>query len=439
MRVIENYGAKNVINLKDKPLSFSRVWTGSLTSGEMSRGYFSYSRLLYRWAFRQWQWDMRKRGLRVIRNTNEPRPYAVPTTFEPGSRNSDLGLFDVIYVTDYFRQAKFVDFAMKDIEALVNHGFRVGFMQLNSPQTNRPAGFPPKLFTLQRDGYLVQVAHDDIAETKLLIMCDASIGMFLDEMRSSVVSRRSILIEHELPALSGREHRSPASVMQSLRHIDSTFDTTFEVVGATRSDHDRLRQQIPTQRLLPESLIWSAHLNGELAPIRPPESKPLVGFHSYGNQYRWPSSDTVFSELYVSSEYKTRLYGNVRPAKNRFGDEIFKSIEIVDLKSTSEQDFLRSIDFWVYFPHDRLKDQVWEPVLRAMEAGKVVILPPRLECLYGEAAVYGEPEEINTIIRRLSKDPWSYTDQARRAQNLVENSFSEGSFISRILSLLDSQ
>src|SRR5699024_12421672 len=56
-RIIENFGSDKLKRLLDKPLSFSRVWTGSLTSGEMSRGYFANSRLLYRWAFRQWPSD----------------------------------------------------------------------------------------------------------------------------------------------------------------------------------------------------------------------------------------------------------------------------------------------------------------------------------------------------------------------------------------------
>src|SRR5699024_5913230 len=70
-RLIENYGDSRVGNLYDKPLSFSRVWDGSLTSGEMSRGYFGYSRLLYRWAFRQWHWSSGKLGYKATRTPGD--------------------------------------------------------------------------------------------------------------------------------------------------------------------------------------------------------------------------------------------------------------------------------------------------------------------------------------------------------------------------------
>src|SRR5699024_11816162 len=81
-RLIENYGSDRVAELADRPLSFSRVWSGSLTSGEMSRGYFAYSRLLYRWAFRHWHWNSTKVGVKAVRKSDATRPYAVPTRSE---------------------------------------------------------------------------------------------------------------------------------------------------------------------------------------------------------------------------------------------------------------------------------------------------------------------------------------------------------------------
>src|SRR5699024_3955631 len=107
-----------VINLIDKPLSFSRVWDGSLTSGEMSRGYFAYSRLLYRWTFRQWHWNLRNEGRKAILPEKAPRPYAVPTTFEAGRRNEHLGHFVLFFFSYFSRQAKFADSVLEDLLAL---------------------------------------------------------------------------------------------------------------------------------------------------------------------------------------------------------------------------------------------------------------------------------------------------------------------------------
>src|SRR5699024_744682 len=112
-RLVEYYGEERVWSLHYRLLSFSRVWDGSLTSGEMSRGYFEYSRLLYRWAFRQWQWSSNKGGKKAIRVAGDERPYPIPTTFEAGKRHKKIGTFDVIYITDFFRPVKHVTRALQ--------------------------------------------------------------------------------------------------------------------------------------------------------------------------------------------------------------------------------------------------------------------------------------------------------------------------------------
>src|SRR5699024_9261590 len=74
LRVQEYGGTDCILALSDKPLSLSRTWEGSLTSGEMSRGFFGYSRLMYRWSFRQWHRHKRERGEVPILEPQKPRP-----------------------------------------------------------------------------------------------------------------------------------------------------------------------------------------------------------------------------------------------------------------------------------------------------------------------------------------------------------------------------
>src|SRR5699024_3556520 len=131
-RIITTYGSSKIAELSTMPLSFSRVWDGSLTSGEMSRGYFAPSRLLYRDAFRKWHRETKKAGSRLFLESGKLRQFPAPTTFKPGKRNANLGFFDVVFVSDYFRQAKYVDIVLAQLIALADAGLRVGFMQLPS-------------------------------------------------------------------------------------------------------------------------------------------------------------------------------------------------------------------------------------------------------------------------------------------------------------------
>src|SRR5699024_6936414 len=130
-RITQNFGKASVIHFADKPMSFSRVWDGSLTAGEIYRGYFAYSRLLYRWSFRQWHREAKKSGHKPILDPAQKRPFAVPTSFEPKNRNKDLGLFDVIYVTDFSKHSRYVSKVLHEIGSAVESGYRVGYLHLN--------------------------------------------------------------------------------------------------------------------------------------------------------------------------------------------------------------------------------------------------------------------------------------------------------------------
>jgi len=431
-RLVEYYGEERVWSLHDRPLSFSRVWDGSLTSGEMSRGYFAYSRLLYRWAFRQWQWSSNKSGKKAIRVAGDERPYPIPTTFEAGQRHKKLGPFDVIYVTDFFRQAKHVDRALQEIETLSESGFRVGYMHLYSPETTVPAGIPPRLFDLQIEGRITQVGHDDEVETELLVLHDPSIGMFLDQLNSRIESKRSVVVDHMLPTLVGGEPRTPTIFAQALGNLDRFFNTRFEVAGGTADRHIQLQRLVPQSRLLPDDMVWHTHIGERPGTVTLPAGKPTVGFHSYGNKYRWPNNADTFRQIYSSETFSTRFYGQLDVAFQKFGDDSFRSMSFVRPEEQSEAKFLRTLDFWIYYPHYRLDDQVWEPILSAMQAGNVVILPPRLERLYGKAAVYAEPLEIATVVENFSNKPEKYVEQAERGQALVASKYSPAHLCKRI-------
>lgn len=436
MRLRKYYGSDKVAHIRGRPLAFSRVWNGSLTSGEMYRGFTATPRMLHIWAIRQWHWDLEEVGQKPTRPTNSIRPYSVPSTFEAGQRGKDLGLFDVIYVTDFFQHAKYVDFALKEMSVLTDRGLRVGYVHLDSPRTTKIAGLPRGLLQSQFDGEITQVSLDDVAATRLLIVYDSAVGMFSDQSKSGISSQRSVLVEKALPTLSGVPDRSPTNYVQTLSHLDRTFDSYFEIVGATNRDQEMVATHVAPSRLLQNSMIWRTHVNDFSIDVRPPEGKPVVGFHTYGNKYRWPRSEKVFRDVYLSNLHETRFSGQLGPAFKRFGRDVFSTSLLVDYQKTPTREFLNGIDFWIYYPDPRLQDDVWEPVLLAMSAGKVVILPPSLENLYQHGAVYGEPEEIEGIVRDLSSNSQDFERQARRGKGFVDSLFSTKRLYERVSQLL---
>src|SRR5699024_12670598 len=90
-----------------------------------------------------------------------------------------------------------------------------------------------------------------------------------------------------------------------LKHLDKSFNTYFSLVGAAREDQDGLKDQLPPARLLENRHIWSTHIATVPSTIKAPKQQHVVGFHSFGNKYRWPADRQKFETLYLRSEEHT--------------------------------------------------------------------------------------------------------------------------------------
>ena len=430
-RIRAHYGKAAVYKSEAKPLSFSRVWDGSLTSGEIYRGYISSSRLLYRWSFRQWHSDVMQEGSKPVLDEGQARPFAVPTSFEPENKLKQLGTFDVIYVTDYSRRAKFVNEVLHEVRSAAQTGLRVGYMHINSPQTIKRGEISPELFEMQHEGKITQVAETDHAEARLMVVYDSAVGMFLDKFRSTVKVQTGIVVEASTTSLQGAARRVTADPRTVLQHLDKIFSTRFFMVGATVEDHRALSKQLPDRRLLSDECLWTPHLTSGPRPIQKPSQPPMIGFHSFGNKYRWPSRRDIFEQAYFPSNTSTLFYGNVSPVRSQLGEDSVTEEQVVRWQDHSLDEFLSMIDFWIYYPHERLDVRPWLPALEAMQAGKVVILPPQLGNTYGEAAIYATPEQVESVIARY-RDESEYMKQARRGQAFIKDNYSQTAFLARL-------
>ena len=67
----------------------------------------------------------------------------------------------------------------------------------------------------------------------------------------------------------------------------------------------------------------------------------------------------------------------------------------------SLRNFLYQVDFYLHLPADDAAIDADPPVLAAMAAGCVVVLPPRYAATFGDAAVYATTGTLAETVRRL--------------------------------------
>lgn len=428
-RLINYFGKSSKLDLREAPLSFSRVWAGSLTSGEMRRGYQAYSRQLYYHAYNLWHKQARKDRHSLYLGSETERPFPVPSTMEAGERRSNLGRFDVIYVADFHVGSKFVKSVLQNMEAAVSLGLRVGYTLLDSPLTKNRSRIAPRLFELQQEGLIAQVSHDDIAHAHLLVVYEASTGVFLDKFESSIRSQRAVVIYDDGPSVKGQITRSALWASRALQNLDRCFHTRFSIAPTSPVLRAELATVVPTARLVSQDFIWTNPVvQHDEGVVSPPSDTPSVGYHTFGNVLRWPSTASEFESIYHSADYDSILHGNLQPAVEKFGEEALQSTQVLP-ETVTVDEFLERIDFWIYYPDSRLDEvQPSAHVLQAMRAGKLVILPSRLEKIFETSAVYADISDVSSVVREYSSDPVRYKHQASLGQKFVSERYSDESY-----------
>ena len=124
---IKNVTGKHVDIIGNVPMSFTRTRVGSLTHGELDRGYIETARLVYLDSYTQ----AHKQGLTGGRA--EDRNFAAPLDMLPKWRGKHKGKFDVVYATDFRFPGGTTSLTIGEIRAAVDLGLRVGVLQLDSP------------------------------------------------------------------------------------------------------------------------------------------------------------------------------------------------------------------------------------------------------------------------------------------------------------------
>ena len=165
-------------------------------------------------------------------------------------------------------------------------------------------------------------------------------------------------------------------------------------------------------------------------------SRPVVGRYGEADAAAWPTSSAALLAAYPDDRrIQVRLRG---------GGEILKNIvrpfphnwDVLPAEETEAKRFFSTLDFYVHTQHQSRITALDPSILKAMASGAVAILPPSFEPIFGEAAVYADPDEIEATIWRYYADRNAYLAQSQAGARIVQARFSEAGFIDRLRALI---
>lgn len=428
-RVVKRFG-KPIPSVGQMALSFTRTREGSLTAGEMSRGFVDPSRLLYLASYTKWHSTFAANPEDIHRR--EQRAYMIPSTMEAGKRGADLGTFDVVYVTDFRFPGGTTTLTLAEMKAVAQSGKRVGYIHLESPLNKATTPVNEALFDLQARGQVEQLSLGDVAHVNVLLVRHPTVVTFLDRTESKITVEHSLLIVNNPPVNKGGSGMV-FDLEVCIENMDRIFNAKTYVIGESDLTRKLSVPLVPESRLLEST--WPGVIASGSVPSPDFTRKPVLGRHSRDHALKWPSTLESFRAAYVSEDYNTEILGGASELLKKLGESAADGVMVHEFGSVEVEDFLGSVDFWAYFHDDKLTESFGMSTAEAMAAGKVVILPKYMESTFGEGAVYAEAHEVGTVIERYWSNPALYREQSDRARSYIEDRYGVDALMKRIASI----
>nr|WP_274615926.1 glycosyltransferase [Nesterenkonia sp. YGD6] len=420
------------------PLAFSLMGSGNLTSSDLGLGFRHDDRHAYQRAYRDWHRQI-QRGEASAYMPKHPttRPFVAPPSFLP-QKPTEPPAYDVVYLSEFGFEAGNSSVLLQEITTCLEAGLRVGVIPIENGliASASKRHFVPFLERLVLNGQVDRLSVEGAATTKLLLVrWPASLQLALGK-RSGLVAQRILAVANHMPYELAGDRRS-YDVRTVSRNIAATFGS--EPVWAPESE--RLRDYL--EDLVPSGVLSATAWKGITVPLddvsrnnRVPDldRTPVIGRHGRDHPGKWPSTKKDFLAAYpVDGSVEVSILGGAStPIRSGWlSEELPDSWTVYPFNGIDVSDYLRSLDFFVYYHSDDLVEAFGMAILEAMNHGVVCVLPPHFAPVFGDGAVYAKSGEVQSTIQRFW-DEEMYVAQRERGFDFVNDECSPTAYLTRL-------
>lgn len=152
-------------------------------------------------------------------------------------------------------------------------------------------------------------------------------------------------------------------------------------------------------------------------PLTPPTDVPgdRRGRHSRPGFDKFPPPETMAHCFPEHADHNLILGADALIA----ADEAPQHWTLVPFRGMAVEDYLRQIDFMVYYTAPTFRESFGRVLAEGIAAGKLVISDAETASTFGGAVIAADPREVNQVIARYVADPASYQRAVRTAQAVL--------------------
>ena len=164
---------------------------------------------------------------------------------------------------------------------------------------------------------------------------------------------------------------------------------------------------------------------------------PVIGRHSRPEWEKWPGTREDTLLIYPDrDDIDVRLLGVADKLRTQIGD-FPGNWQTYSFNELDPAQFLRTIDFFVYYHHKDWVEGFGRNIAEALASGCVVILPPHFQPTFKEAAIYCEPGDVVSTILEFYTDRERYRIQSQVGRRFITRLCGPDGHIERIRRLID--
>ncbi|MGX6604155.1 glycosyltransferase [Micromonosporaceae bacterium Da 78-11] len=322
-----------------------------------------------------------------------------------------------------------------EVHAQAEAALSTVLVHVPSPHQPRALPFSPRISDLLRDGIAELAREGEPVAARLLLVRQPRI--FTADLATvpRVRAERTVMVINQPPGDAGDPARyyDFAAVRERVHRY---FGDDVEWAPISPQVRDQIRQVAPGARLVDEDwheiidvADWWHDREGFVGDV------PVIGRHGRADPVKWPRDPEEIRQAYpVSGDVRVRVLGGADIAVKRL-DGLPANWEVLRFGAERPDEFLRTIDFFVYFHDPDLVEAFGRTILEAMASGVPAIIGEHFRPIFADAALYTTPAGVAGLVREMYADPVRYRAVTTRAREFVERRFGHLSHLTRLAGL----
>lgn len=366
---------------------------------------------------------------------NEGRAFPAPGLMLP-SKIEDVAV-DILLVSDFAFPGGTTGSNIGIIRAASACGRRVGLLHWPIA-SHAGSDSNSKLMSVVLEGLAEIVVAGQSVRADCLIVNHPAVLMNIPDVLPDVRAKLGVILVNQAPTSRSVAGRTVYDLGKAISNFKEAFALSPKIAPISPVIREIISPELPSGVLT--DVDWSPMIDAmdwRSSKARAPRAKgsyPVVGRHARDHIDKWPSDvDQLRAAYCVDCSVSVRILGGAAKAIEVLGYQP-KNWEVLPFDAVSVKEFLSSLDVYVYHPHPDIIEAYGRAPMEAMAVGIPVILPPSFAKVFGAAALYANPDDVQSVIDQLWRDEGIYRAQVARGYDYVNASCGFDQILERIRS-----